>query len=268
MNKFNVWECDLRKLNSMTKYPSILTLLYQNNVGMLEDSLNVFFGKEEPLYVTEKVDGTNARIILLPDENILFGGRETLLGRYKELLYDPSLSVVPTLTKIVSESGLYKCIDTSLIRVIYGEVYGGAIGSSSRNYTDSKEQTGFRIFDISELSLPTFFDLNSVDLSRVSQWRENGGQSWNSVFEISTFTSSFHIETVPSVYNCLGEHIPTTIEDGMYFLQNSFKQSRAKISQGGLGEAEGVVIRNVDRSKICKMRFEDYTKTIRKMNKK
>ena len=37
----------------------------------------------------------------------------------------------------------------------------------------------------------------------------------------------------------------------------------AKLDAGGVGRAEGVVVRTPDRSKIAKIRFEDYERTFR-----
>ncbi|MEM8781093.1 MAG: hypothetical protein AAGF26_19995, partial [Cyanobacteria bacterium P01_G01_bin.49] len=61
---FDIKNADLSKINSLTKYPSIITYhkLDSKNGGLLEEPLK-FQGK---LLATEKVDGTNARIICLP----------------------------------------------------------------------------------------------------------------------------------------------------------------------------------------------------------
>lgn len=67
MAEFGMRAADLRAVNSLTKYPSIPTYhaLDPGNGGLLDDAIP-FMGR---VIGTEKVDGTNARIILLQDGN-------------------------------------------------------------------------------------------------------------------------------------------------------------------------------------------------------
>ena len=53
----NLKDMDLRKLNSITKYPSIPTYHKIGEKGVLEDEV-VSFGSDK-IILTEKVDGTN-----------------------------------------------------------------------------------------------------------------------------------------------------------------------------------------------------------------
>lgn len=74
---FDVRAVDLGGLNSLTKYPSIPTYhsLDPSNGNLLDDRV----GFTAPVIGTEKIDGTNARIISLPDGSYLLGSREELL---------------------------------------------------------------------------------------------------------------------------------------------------------------------------------------------
>src|SRR5262245_22884963 len=89
---FNVRTADLAKLNSLTKYPSILTYhtLDPRNGGLLEE-VTAFVGT---VIGTEKVDGTNSRVICLPDGCYLLGSREELLYAKGDLIGNPSLGIV------------------------------------------------------------------------------------------------------------------------------------------------------------------------------
>jgi hypothetical protein len=60
----------------MTKYPSIPTYHTLGEKGTLLEETVSFEGE---VILTEKVDGTNARIILLPDGSFILGSREELL---------------------------------------------------------------------------------------------------------------------------------------------------------------------------------------------
>ena len=86
--EFSLWSCDLNKLNSMTKYPSIPTYHTLGDKGTLLEQTVSFEGK---VVLTEKVDGTNSRIILLPDVNFVLGSREELLFAKGDLIGNPAL---------------------------------------------------------------------------------------------------------------------------------------------------------------------------------
>lgn len=63
---FNVRNVDLSKLNSATKYPSILTYHVIGAKGILQDDVLTYFPAATTLIGTEKIDGTNARMIFMP----------------------------------------------------------------------------------------------------------------------------------------------------------------------------------------------------------
>lgn len=70
---FDVRTASLRAVNSMTKYPSIPTYhaLDTKNGCLLGETVPL----AGPVILTEKVDGTNARIIALPDGSWIIGSR-------------------------------------------------------------------------------------------------------------------------------------------------------------------------------------------------
>ena len=78
-------EWDFDKLNSLTKYPSILTYHELGTKGGLKEGLvegKSFAGQE--VYITEKVDGTNGRVVFATNDkgevvDYLLGSRENLL---------------------------------------------------------------------------------------------------------------------------------------------------------------------------------------------
>src|SRR5687767_1954189 len=92
---FNVRTADLKAINSMTKYPSIPTYhaLDPRDGSLLEETIP-FSGM---VIGTEKIDGTNSRIILLPDGTYLLGSREELLYARGDLIGNPALGIVDAL---------------------------------------------------------------------------------------------------------------------------------------------------------------------------
>ena len=64
------------KLNTLTKYPSILTLHKLGKKNILLDELTTNIEDEE-MYATEKIDGTSIRLLFYGNERIV-GTRENL----------------------------------------------------------------------------------------------------------------------------------------------------------------------------------------------
>jgi hypothetical protein len=241
------------KINSLTKYPSILTLHHLGEKGKLQNELTTHIDNEE-LYATEKIDGTNARIICLGNE-YLIGSREFVLHHSGDLYFDNSQGIVEGIRNL--EIQIPK---TQSLTVIYGEFFGGKTSSNSKWY--GQDKNGFRVFDIA-----VFKDLSLLDLSQeeISRWREREteagiiyGQNFLSRTEMQNQFPGFVL--VPLVEFELGDRSHRTILNN---LQHYIPNTNVALSESASGRAEGVVLRNETRSKIVKVRFEDYERTLR-----
>src|SRR5262249_26329407 len=91
---FETRAVDLVKLNSMTKYPSIPTYHLLGEKGALLDERVAFAGR---VLGSEKVDGTNGRVIFLPDGCWIVGSREELLLARGDLIGNPALGIADAL---------------------------------------------------------------------------------------------------------------------------------------------------------------------------
>ena|SRR5688500_17145458 len=133
----------LATLNSLTKYPSIPTYHPLGERGQLRDEDPVTF--DGVVDLTEKIDGTNARIIVLPDGTTVIGSREELLHARGDLVHSSHLGIVDALARLnlVRDAHLSQA-SPGLIRVIYGEVYGHGVGPAGRRYAGGSGKTGFR----------------------------------------------------------------------------------------------------------------------------
>lgn len=80
------------KINTLTKYPSILTLHRIGEKGRLINELTTPIHGEE-MSASEKIDGTNARIICYGSE-YLVGGREFILHHSHDLYFDNAQGIV------------------------------------------------------------------------------------------------------------------------------------------------------------------------------
>ena len=68
------------------------------------------------------------------------------------------------------------------------------------------------------------------------------------------------MDLVPEVDFNLPNFEHQTILDS---LQKFASNSKVALTDSALGKSEGVVLRNRDRSKIVKLRFEDYLRTLK-----
>ncbi len=248
---------NLVKLNSLSKYPSIPTyhrLDSQN--GILLDDCVPFVSE---VIGTEKVDGTNARIILLPDDNYVLGSREELLYARGDLIGNPALGIVSAL-KEVAESLCQS--SRSDIRIYYVEVYGGKVTAASKQYTQSR-QVSFRLFDIAAIS--NYAELLEWPVEKFSTWREIDTSRFLSEDALREQAALIGLTLTPRLF--FSNVMPKGIEETYEALKNWIPQTLCALDSGAGGKAEGVVVRTNDRSVIAKIRFEDYERTIKRRKK-
>ncbi|RDJ35526.1 MAG: hypothetical protein DWQ19_11965 [Crenarchaeota archaeon] len=258
---FTTTKDQLQKINSLTKYPSISTYHVLGQKGRLTNDLSFEF--EGTVYATEKVDGTNARIIFMPDGKVIVGSREDLLWEFNDLIENNTMNIVNTVKKHIHRQVFLDATknDHPSIFVLYGEVYGKGIGPG-KNY--AKEERGFRLFDI--IRHFDFKNILEMPREKISQWRDHGGQSFVHVDELKNWASVFNIEVVPPLFEGDAADLPKTHEEVNDWLL-SMGDTRCALDNDALGTPEGVVVRTADRKIIAKLRREDYRRTLRAKSK-
>lgn len=237
----------LGKLNSATKYPSIPTYHKLGKRGQSTDELQVVFEPDEQLVVEEKIDGTNTRIIVLAEDVIdwkrhcFIGSRQELLHHLDDMVYNTSQGIVeavfPHALEIWKEAHPWEAAF-----VLYGEVYGGRIGKAAKQYTSSGD-VGFRCFDLRSIPRAVL----ELPRDQIAAWREADG-AW---------LPDRWVEEVPLVAHLAGRDLPVRAGETGEWLADVIPQTRAALD-GGKGRAEGVILRNLNRSKIAKVRFQNY----------
>lgn len=248
------------KINTLTKYPSILTLHKIGEKGRLLSELTTPITSEDKMFATEKIDGTNTRIIIYKNEHLI-GAREFILHHCDDLYYDTAQGIVDG----IRDLGInHKIPMSETLQVIYGEFYGGKVSSNSKWY--GQDKIGFRVFDVA-----FYKDLSILEktLPEISRWREH--ETENGIVYGQNFVSSFDLpqvlypsfERVPEVPFELGDMSHETILNN---LKKFIPETNVALSDKALKKSEGVVLRNADRTKIVKLRFEDYERTLK--NKK
>lgn len=251
---FDVRAVDLRLLNSLTKYPSIATYhALDPSSGCLTSPATVFAGE---VVATEKVDGTNSRLVLLPDGSYLIGSREELLYAKGDLIGNPALGIVEQLRPVAE-----RLPRGDGIRVYYLELYGGKVGGAAKQYTRDPARFGWRLFDVAELV--GWQEPLTWSPAKISAWREAGGQPWLPEDALVTLAGQAGLELTPRLWHRPGADLPAGIEDMHQLLTATLPATLVGLD-GAEGRAEGLVLRAPDRSVIAKARFQDYERTLRR----
>ncbi|TDC82577.1 hypothetical protein E1285_30470 [Actinomadura sp. 7K507] len=251
----------LDALNSATKYPSILTYHALGERGALSEELTIFDGFDGVTYLTEKIDGTNGRIVVLPGSADYFiGSREELLYARGDRVGNPAMGIVEALKPLAERlvqshlSDFHRPIVT-----LYLEVFGGKIGGQAKQYS-AKGAVGYRLFDVNS----TEMDVLGWERSRISSWRDDGGQEFLDVDALQSLADGLDIPSVPYLSVVGGGDLPKDVEGMSAFLTKHLSESQAGLDETAGRQPEGLVLRSLDRSRIAKARFQDYERTLKR----
>jgi hypothetical protein len=257
---FDIRRVDLGKLNSMTKYPSILTYHLLGDKGMLQERVQVPF--EGRVLGTEKVDGTNTRLIFCPDGAALVGSREDLLWERRDLIGNPAMGIVEAVRELVRGHFAERCA-TNAVAVYFLEVFGRGIGAAAKNYT-KEGRVGFRLFDVAFVE--NYDEMLTWPPEKIAHWRDTGGQRYVDADRLAGIAQEIGVEPVPALFDTDVSALPTEMEATYQFLLRH-ESTRCKLDDGAAGVPEGVVVRSPDRSRIAKIRREDYERTLMRRKK-
>lgn len=253
-------QTNLEALNSATKYPSIPTYHALGDKGsLLDECINFPAGGE--VVITEKIDGTNSRIIFMPDGRYIIGSRNDLLHAGGDLIHNPSQGIVDAVKPIAE--AFTEATAVSSITVFYFETYGGKIGKAAKQYTTSQE-VGIRLFDYCKI--PT--DILDKPVEEIAIWREEGGQKYATEQQLQdtavgiALLSQGKTDLAPRIPDV--RIMPLDIEETLEWLKKVVPTSSARLNHDAPGKPEGVVVRTPDRSVIAKIRYEDYERHLKR----
>lgn len=251
-------EFDLQKLNSATKYPSILTYHGLGERGALtEDRVHEWDDSEE-VTLTEKVDGTNSRVIRTPDKDWFIGSREELLTAKGDRVPNPALGIVEAIRPVAER---LEGDDYPGLLVFFLETYGKGIGGNGKQYS-GEGKVGHRLFDVAYVPL----EVLDWDRERIASWRDNGGQRFAQEANLHRAAVKEGLALTPRLGTIKASALPRDVEGTYKWLEALLPSTHVALDAKGLGRAEGVVLRTSDRSTIAKARFEDYERTMKRRN--
>lgn len=249
----------IRRIHHLTKYPSI-----ENYHSM--DALTTEFNDNESVFVSEKVDGANVRIVLQFDgdgslKDFFVGSRYNILYAAGDRNFIDELGIVQSIRSrfpLLFSDGIAPInlsIKQPALAVIFGELYGGKIGKAAKQYSADESVTDYRIFDVATIPLPDMSE--PFDAQKVGDYRDENLQflQQNTLEFIEVKGAGF----APTILTVTGSRLPKTPVETKGWLEVAIPKTQCNLG-GGQGKAEGVIVRNANRSKIAKIRFENYRK--------
>lgn len=256
---FTLVKARLAALNTLTKYPSIETYHPMAEKGRLQPEPHAL-PANVAYVVTEKVDGTNVRIICTPDGRCLLGSRENLLWADGDLIGDPAQGIVEGLALVALRINAQRKGDE--FQVLYGELYGGKVTAASKQYS-GEGNTGFRLFDVATFTNEHVGWLESRPLAEIAAWRESNHQQWLGWAALGAFAAEFALRVVPTLAEVTAADLPVEVGATLEYLSALLPGTRCSLDASAGLRPEGVVVRESKRSTIYKLRFEDYQRTLR-----
>ncbi len=210
---------------------------------------------------TDKIDGTNARIVRLPDGEYIIGSRTEFLFGRGALIGNPALGIVDCVRDVAER--LVSAEHPESITVYFGEVFGGKVTQASKQYTGSRG-VAFRLFDVVEIA--DYAELLGRTREELSAWREAGGQPFLDEESLRSRAVSLEVAVTPRLGTMPA--LPTALEETLRFLEATVPTTRSAIDDGAGGQPEGIVARTADRASIAKLRFQDYRRTLKRRAKR
>lgn len=249
-------QAQLRALLSLTKYPSIETFHALGERGRLTEAHEL---PPEEVIVTEKVDGTNAAIVLWGDE-FLIRSREEWLTYSSDVIRNPALHIVEALLPMADN--LVRFIgDPETLQVLYGEVYGRNI-NAAKTYT-STDALGFRLFDVLNMVEAEVDELLERPIEQIAGWRDHGGQRFASEEVLQATAAATELPLVPRIDIWTPFRFPESLSEMHLRMEATARETRCTLDPVYMPQRpEGIVLRTSDRRWIRKARFEDYRRAL------
>jgi hypothetical protein len=253
---------DLGRLNSLTKYPSIPTYHPMGEKGRLQPGAPIL---TEPMDITEKIDGSNARIIFGPWGYFL-GSREELLHFGEDVIYNPDCGIVASLDRHANSAwyNTFQSYADAYVVVAYGELFGGKQTTKNYRQYSGFGLPGFRVFDVQTFSLEAYNEYMGWERDKIATWRDMpGSQQWLSRNDLLAWCIEFDYPVVPQLGVVAPGGVPRTIEETWGWINTLLTETQVSLDDQAGGKPEGIILRTRDRTNIYKLRFEDYARTMR-----
>lgn len=253
----------LSKLDSATKYPSIETYHKLGERGRLTEQRNHSWSSDEKVYVSEKIDGANGRLIFLPGRAApwIAGTREQLVAASFDVIWDNSMGVAEALLGPSAPKPWmlpHAPLEDGYVFVLYFEVYGHRATRNWNEYSPDGQEPMIRLFDAQFFQEDWLHHFTSVE--EVAKARDNDAAIWLHEDMLPELAKELGVQCVPNLWTGSGEDIPHDVAGMNEFMQSLGRDTQAGVN--GSGRSEGIVLRTTGRATIAKARRESYDKTL------
>jgi RNA ligase-like protein len=253
----------LAKLDTATKYPSIETYHKFGERGRLTEAVNHEWADNETVYVTEKIDGCNARLIFLPGRNApwIVGSRDRLVAASTDVVWNNDLGIAEALLGLHAPKPWMLPQDIlrdGYVFVAYFEVYGHKSTSHWNEYSPDGLEPMIRLFDAQFFQQDWLQNFKSVE--EVARSRDGGGGIYVIEDRLPSFANAMGVECVPHLWSGFATDLPKDVAGMDRFMNALGRETKAGVN--GSGRSEGIVLRTAGRGTIAKARRESYDKTL------
>jgi RNA ligase-like protein len=252
----------LAKLDTATKYPSIETYHKLGERGRLLEERNHDWPEHEPVYVTEKIDGVNGRLIFLPGRNApwIAGTRDQLVAASSDVVWNKDQGVAEALLgpNAPKPWTLSTYLDDGYVFVMYFEVYGHKPTPHWNEYSPDGKEPLIRLFDAQFFQQDWLGYFKSVE--DVARSRDSDGGIWFVEDRLEALAGRMGVQCVPNLWTGTTTDLPHDVAGMDRFMYSFGRDTRAGINGGG--RSEGIVIRTRGRRTIAKARRQSYEKTL------
>jgi len=249
---------DLELLEAVTRWPSIKSYHKMDEHGRLIDELRFPEIAGEAVYATEKVDGSNVRVVVDSLLRVSVGTRNQLVMFRGEAAAQDSMGVVGALRGLPRSLSISGRPSPGHVRAYYGELYGGAINGHG-HYTQDKTRMQWALFAIADFDIEALSQLERAEIAaRRRLLTTDGVHAEGRLGEYVMIHGGG--EDSPTVPYLGRRHAPpATVAEAAEWLAHVLGPvTRAAIGDAKPGKPEGVVITGVESGLIAKLRVKDY----------
>lgn len=258
------------KFNSLTKYFNIPSYHEINNGKgnyLLTDKKDFI---NECVYVTEKIEGVSARIILSTNhlgnaDDYLIGNKDSFLFAKGDRIENPLLNIVENV-KTIADTIYFlseKTLKPNSIYCLYCDMFGGSL-KGAKQYTSCGKYS-IRIVDMLIISQKEVEELLELNDEEIGKWNTNKQIKFQKSEDLKRFCDKYYLETVPVLTVINGNEIP--LEAGrMLNWMEKFQKSELCLDKKALGNSAGVVLRTKDNQLVRELWFKDYRRTQKQLS--
>lgn len=238
------------RLNILTQYPEIQDYYCVPNNDESTTSDKKDLKNEFSVYITEKIEGTHARIVVFTNEDgyladFFIGDKDSLIFAKGDRTAVDQHQIIPYCIDVIDAirnkefQSQKAAFEPDSMYVFYGQI------PTVNNRTGSK-RLDFRIFDILTAQIDDVLVMlnQSVDSPQFIKWKSDNNKNFLRFPSMRIFLFTLGLAPVKFINQIFGKDLSKMLKD----LKHEFSKN---------GEPKAVILRNETRTIIKKVCFEE-----------